>query len=111
MTETLPVPPALWQTDRDGVLVGPATPDLSPLDHQQGRVVWLIPAGCVDVAPPVPDDGELVRWADGAWIIEPLPAPPDVPDVQPEPAIPADASGKLAAFLRANPDVLALLEG
>ncbi len=44
---------------------------------------WLIPAGCVTVAPPDLRDGEQARWDGGAWVIEAVPetAPAAEPEI------------------------------
>lgn len=48
--------------------------DLSPLDLEQGREVWLLPGNCVEVPPPanVPA-GKYAAAVDGAWEIRDVP--------------------------------------
>ena len=57
-----------------------------------------VPAGCVEVAPPWCADGWRARWVGGTWIREEW-APP----------VPPTPQELLAAFLQANPEVLALV--
>lgn len=59
--------PTVWQTDAAGVLVGPVLAEPSPLEEG----VWLIPGGCVTVAPPTPGAGERARWTGAEWVVEP----------------------------------------
>ena len=60
--------------------------------------VFLVPGGCVELAPPAAVDGMRARWVAGAWLLEPWVPPP-----QPTPA------ELLAAFLAANPAVMELV--
>lgn len=53
----------VYQTDSRGFYVGEATADRSPLEEG----VWLIPGGCVTVAPPEPQEGKRARWVNGQW--------------------------------------------
>lgn len=77
----------VYQTRADGVLVGLAEADPSPLEEG----VWLIPGGCVTVEPPSFVEGEWARWDSDAeaWVIEPVPEPtpdpsaPELPDPPP----------------------------
>lgn len=94
MMTTKPV----WQTDADGYLIGMTVADASPLEPG----VYLIPAGCVEVEPPADrGDGKEWRWNGAKWqcaaprAAEPVVSPQD----------------KLAAFLAANPDVKAMIDG
>lgn len=87
----------VFQTDRAGHYVGSTTADASPLEEG----VFLIPAGCIEVAPPDtwPDD-KWPRWNGASW------------DLVTKPAAAAqieDPVAKLQAFLAANPDVAAIL--
>ncbi len=54
----------VYQLDAAGIYVGPTEADRSPLDEEE---VYLIPAGCVEVAPPEVPAGHVARWQDGAW--------------------------------------------
>lgn len=68
----------VYQTDRSGNYVGPMAADASPLEPG----VWLIPAGCVEVAPPNAPTGKIARWNGSAWVLvnrpnaAPAPQPP-----------------------------------
>jgi hypothetical protein len=67
------------QLDTDGYFVGFTVADESPLEPG----VFLIPAGCIDVAPPVIPEGQRAKW-DGVWVLENIPQP----EPEPEPAEP-----------------------
>jgi hypothetical protein len=63
------------QLDDEGYFVGMTTADESPLEPG----VYLIPRGALDVAPPLPVEGKMVRW-DGEWVYEDIPQPPLPPE-------------------------------
>ena len=64
----------VFQTDHDGFFVGVVQADPDPLTEGN----WLIPGGCVTVAPPSLDDGQRARWVGDDWqVIEPEPEPED----------------------------------
>ncbi|MEY8688424.1 MAG: phage tail protein [Leptothrix sp. (in: b-proteobacteria)] len=63
--------------------------------------VWHIPAGCVEVAPPV-SEGLTPRWDGVQWSLQLKPADPE-----PE----TDPVVLLTQFLANNPSVAALLNG
>lgn len=67
----------VYQTDRNGNYVGPMLADESPLEPG----VFLIPAGCVETAPPSIPAGKMARWTGAAWILvnRPGAAPSPVP--------------------------------
>lgn len=70
----------VYSFDASGAYVGPVTldsSDESPLEPG----VYLIPAGAVETAPPVPSAGEFAKWINGAWVLEALPVAP--PPTQP----------------------------
>lgn len=78
----------VYQTDADGYLVGPVQADRSPLEPN----VFLIPAGCVEEAPPAFDaDISTARW-DGGWQIVPRPVlpEPETPDNEAPPLSPLE---------------------
>lgn len=58
----------VYQTDVDGVYVGQVAADESPLEPD----VFLIPAGCIEVAPPSFGEGQRARWVGNQWVIETL---------------------------------------
>ena len=72
----------VYQTDIDGVYVGATTADQDPLDSNN----WLIPAGCVETAPPTIIDSQLAKWSGTEWAVEDIP----VAEPDPEPVVPED---------------------
>lgn len=66
----------VYQCDSHGRYLGPTVADESPLEPG----VYLIPAGCVELAPPECDPGFIAVWKDAAWNIEPEPVAPPVED-------------------------------
>jgi hypothetical protein len=75
----------VYQTDFEGIFVGAVIADPSPLEPD----VWLIPAGCVEVAPPEYSEKQLARWVNGAWVIENVPAPKVQDEPKPQaPSVP-----------------------
>ena len=87
----------VYQLDRAGHFVCETEADESPLELG----VFLIPAGCVETAPPSewPED-QWPRWNGFKWE---LIQKPEVQQV-------ASPEEKLAEFLAQNPDVLKLIE-
>lgn len=58
----------VYQLNADGMFVGEVTADPSPLELGQ----YLIPAGCVTVAPPTIPEGKQAWFVDGEWhLIDP----------------------------------------
>lgn len=57
----------VWQVGEDGYLVGPLTAEPDPLTPG----AWLIPRGCVPVAPPEIPEGQRARWTGDGWVLEP----------------------------------------
>ena len=55
----------VFQTDHLGIYVGPVQADASPLEPD----VWMIPARCVEQAPPVADEYQLPRWDGERWTL------------------------------------------
>ena len=96
----------VYQTDIDGVFVGITTADQDPLDSTN----WLIPAGCVEAAPPTITDSQLAKWNGTEWVVENIPAVE--PDPEPEPIAPevlvrAERDGLLmTSDWMANSDVI-----
>jgi hypothetical protein len=72
----------VYQTDLDGVYVGTTTADQDPLDSTN----WLIPAGCVETAPPTITGSQLAKWDGSGWVVENIPVVE--PDPEPEPIAP-----------------------
>lgn len=54
----------VYQVDDQGLYVGRAVADPSPLETD----VWLIPAGCVTVAPPKAPVGKVCKWDGQQWL-------------------------------------------
>lgn len=65
----------VYQTDQNGIYLGPVEADESPLEPG----VFLIPAGCIEEAPPPIPSGSIARHVGGAWQIEDMPDAQDVP--------------------------------
>lgn len=87
----------VYQTNIAGLFVSKTVADPSPLEND----VFLIPAGCVEVAPPETwADDVWPRWNGFEWeLIN-----------KPEINEPISAEQKLAEFLEKNPDVLNLIQ-
>jgi len=87
----------VFQTDIGGFYMGETDAEESPLEPG----VYIIPARCVEVAPPQEwDEGKWPRWDGSGWRIVNQPKPVDVT---------ADPVAKLRDFLAANPEVAALI--
>ncbi len=69
----------VYQTDLNGVFVGTTVADKDPLDSNN----WLIPAGCVQTAPPIITDKQFAKWDGAKWGVETIPVVE--PDPEPEP--------------------------
>jgi hypothetical protein len=83
----------VYQTVYEGFFVGVVNADPDPLE--QGK--WLIPGGCVEVAPPDLLVGQSAKWSKGRWtIVDPEPEP--APEPEPEPPTPEE----LAAIAQTN---------
>lgn len=53
----------VYQTDHLGIYTGKTVADRSPLEPD----VWLIPGGCVEVAPPAVPEKKAARWDGRKW--------------------------------------------
>lgn len=67
----------VYQTDKEGLLVGQVQADPDPLNDGS----WLIPGGCTPIAPPTLTSGQNAKLLNGVWlVIEPevviVPDPP-----------------------------------
>lgn len=80
----------VFQTNYDGVFVGVTTADPDPMDTGN----WLIPAGCVTVAPPELGEGEFAVWDGEKWRVETIPV---LEQPTPEPAAPPTIAEMRAA--------------
>ena len=83
MTKTRTV----YQTDRDGVYVGETVAFESPLE----KGVFMIPAGCVETAPPATTEQTRARWTAKGWVVEPKPVA--APEPAPKPVLPTPHLG------------------
>lgn len=54
-----------YQTDRLGFYIGTVEVDPSPLEKN----VWLIPAGCIVIAPPTIPSGKAAFWTGTQWTL------------------------------------------
>lgn len=87
----------VYQYDIAGMFTGETEADESPLEPG----VFLIPARCVEVAPPAYSGDQCPRWNGAKWELITV-----SPGNDNQPASPVD---KLREFLNANPDVAALI--
>ena len=86
----------VYQTDIDGVFVGITVADQDPLDDTN----WLIPAGCVETAPPTVDDSQFAKWDGAKWDVEDTPVvepEPEPEPIAPEVLVRAERDSRLAA--------------
>jgi len=86
----------VYQTDIDGVYVGTTVADQDPLDSTN----WLIPAGCVETAPPTITDKQLAKWNGTEWVVETLPVVESAPEpepIAPEVLVRGERNAKLSA--------------
>jgi hypothetical protein len=75
----------VFQTDEDGFFVGVTMADPDPMVPGN----WLIPGGCVTVAPPSVNDRQRTQWAGNEWTIVTEPEPAPEPEPTPEEMIEA----------------------
>ena len=86
----------VYQTDHSGLLIGETYADESPLEPE----TYLIPAGCVETAPPDTwSDHQWPRWNGVNWE---LINKPQITEA-------VSAEQRLADFLTQNPDVMSLI--
>ena len=94
----------VYQTDLNGVYVGATTADQDPLDSTN----WLIPAGCVQTAPPTITDKQLAKWDGAKWVVENIPVVE--PDPEPKPLSEAETVRAKRDALLAASDSMALAD-
>lgn len=61
------MPKTVYQLDPSGVFTGEVACRQDPLDQDR----WLVPAGCIEVAPPEIGEGQAARWTGSAWDVVP----------------------------------------
>lgn len=88
----------VYQYDIAGMFTGETEADESPLEPG----VFLIPARCVEVAPPAYTGDQWPRWNGAQWELITVSQANDN-----QPSSPVD---KLRDFLMANPDVAELIK-
>lgn len=66
----------VYQFDKDGYYIGSEVSFESPLEPG----VYLMPANCTDIEPPVPYDGYKIRWDGFTWVQEVIPDPEPEPE-------------------------------
>lgn len=62
---TYPLIKKVCQLDEQGIYVGQTDADLSPEEAENGA--YLMPAGCVDTAPPEDKKGFVAKWTGDEW--------------------------------------------
>ena len=68
----------VFQCNSEGIYFAQTLAHLSPLDKDE---VWLIPAGCVEKAPPEFDDSkQYAQWTGTDWVIKDI--PPKVDEIE-----------------------------
>jgi hypothetical protein len=91
--------------------LGPLTlddSDRSPLEKD----VWLIPGGCLEVAPPEPGAGQYVAEEAGAWVLRDIPQPPTpTPEPEPEPPTPEQQMQAVEDAIQDYMDAMARMLG
>ena len=94
----------VYQTDINGVFVGITTADQDPLDSTN----WLIPAGCVQTAPPTVTDNQIAKWDGAKWVVENIPVVE--PDPEPTPLSAAEIARTKRNQLLVASDKMALAD-
>lgn len=84
----------VYQLDENGVLVGEALADESPLEPG----VFIIPGGCVEIEPPPYVEGKLRVFVGNEWHYQDLPQQEE----EPEPPLPSLADLRSAKILVLN---------
>ena len=86
----------VYQTNAQGVYVGPTMADESPLEPG----VWLVPAGCVETPPPEVLEGQMAVWESGSWATMPIPDESGVttPPLTPEEILAAERAAMRLSF-------------
>lgn len=87
----------VYQYDIAGMFTGETEADESPMEPG----VFLIPAYCVEIAPPEYSGDQWPRWNGAKWQLVTVTPANDNAEIDP--------IEKLRSFLNANPDVAALI--
>lgn len=69
----------VYQINHDGIFAGVVLADQDPLNEGN----FLIPSGCVEIAPPDFSNEQFARWDGTSWIIEDMPTPEPTPQPAP----------------------------
>ena len=65
-----------YMYDFNGLFLYPYECQIDPLESEiKGEPVYMIPANSTDLEPPEIQDGETLRFVDGAWTIKKPPEP------------------------------------
>ena len=86
----------VYAFNQDKVFIGEVQlgpDDLSPLE--QG--VYLVPAGCVESAPPAHTESEYAEFVSGTWVIKTIPIAEPLPEPIPTAPTPLELLDKLDA--------------
>lgn len=83
----------VYQTDHLGIYVGTAVAELSPLEPD----VWLLPAGCIEEAPPAVPEHKAALWDGERWQLIDSYQGLTAYDVQTREAITIERHGRLPA--------------
>lgn len=92
----------VFQTDREGFLVGEALADPDPLNPGN----WLIPGGCVTKEPPVLGQNQLAQWKSSNWLVVDIPEPEKPEPFEPLPPTQAEQEANRKAAYTAEADPL-----
>lgn len=88
--------------DFNGLPLGEYQCQIDPLESKkQGREIYLVPANCTETPPPQVNEGETVRFIDGAWTVE---QPPEISE-------PTEPQPTELERLRADIDYLSIMTG
>lgn len=93
----------VYQTNPQGVYLGPVQADPSPLEPD----VWLIPGGCVETPPPAIPEGMMAVWRGEEWVLSPLPVDVPEPNIETVPPTPEQIIAAFTAAIDAHVETAA----